>query len=165
MRLDLELKYSFKSIDETLLVFWLFFILGNKKVPLVKFSKFNKKICLMQFKDISFTFLEILLEDFLYNTKYTSLKKRNVSFISDNNFLYKYNKHSKVYFFCNFSSIFKQNHLEHLFYDLGVSGLKFFFTLVFRSQGSNINFYRDILQMYDVEYPIKGYMFEEFSFK
>jgi len=161
LHIDIQLKYTFKNIDETLLIFWLFFILCGKS-PVVTFSKFNKKSCTMLFKDVSVEFIIFLLSDFLYNAKCIQIKKKNFEYISEHKFLCKYSKNSDIHFFCHFAGIFKQNNLEHIFYELGVSGIKLTFKLIFRAKkGSSVKTYFDIIKMLDIEHLLKSYMFEE----
>jgi hypothetical protein len=166
LNINLELKYTFKNLDETLLIFWLFFILGNK-IPKVKFSKFNKKLCLMIFEDLSLEFLTKLLENFLYNVKYSPLKYKNIKYLSGAKFLYSYKKNDyRINFFSKFSGVFKQNHLEHIFFDLGVSGIKLFFKVVFKNndnEKNNVKVYKDILKLSDSELCLKNFMFEELN--
>jgi hypothetical protein len=169
LNLGLDLKYTFKNLDETLVIFWLFYIINNNNAPKVKFSKFNKKVCYLSIRNTSFEFLSVLLEDFLYNTKYSSLKRKKVKYISGEKFMYSYLKKKDVYFFRHFSAVFKQNYLEYIFSDLGISGIKLLFKVNLRPLkkrfllSNNINFYKDIIALYDVEKSFKQFMFEEIS--
>jgi hypothetical protein len=165
--LGLDLKYVFKNLDETLVIFWLFYIINDNNVPKVRFSKFNKKVCYLSIQNTSFTFLFSLLEDFLYNIKYSSLKKKKVSYISNEKFMYSYSKKKDVYFFSHFSAVFKQNYLEYIFSDLGITGIKLFFKVTLNPGekkiflSNNANFYKDVISLYDVENLLKRFMFEE----
>jgi len=119
----------------------------------------------MIFENISLDFLVNLLENFLYNVKYSPIKYKNVKYLSNHKFLYYYlNSQYRTYFFSKFSATFKQNYLEHIFYDLGVGGVKLFFKVIFKNNDNeNLKIYKDLLKLSNTEELLKKFMFEELN--
>jgi hypothetical protein len=160
--INLEIKIYYRNIDETLLVFWLLLIASDYTIPSVTFSKFNKKVCFFKLKNISIECVIKLMQSFLYDKQ--QLKKKTSSsffYLDDLNFLHNNNflKDQCVIGHCQFSAIFKQNYLEYIFYDLGVSNVKLFFDVKFvkREDFKNSTFliYKDIIQFMDYSNKLK----------
>jgi len=54
--------------------------------------------------------------------------------------------------------------LEHIFYDLGVGGVKLFFKVIFKNNDNeNLKIYKDLLKLSNTEELLKKFMFEELN--
>lgn len=154
--LNFSLKYTFKNLDETLVLFWLFYIITNK-VPVATFSKFNKKNFSLSINNISLNTISIVLTNFFYNIKPILPKNKHIKYFSKNALFYMYTKLIKRGLFYDFQATFKQNLLEHIFYDLGISNIKLFLRIhvIYKDTTQPSNVFLDLVKLIGLEPIIK----------
>jgi len=135
---------------------------GDEVSPCVKFSKFNKRISIITLKSISIDIILRFLGLFLYNKQFTKKQKINyyvdsIELLNTNNYL----KKKKILCLCSFKGVFKQDLLEHIFFNLGISGLKITSNIIFRSVNDINNSMFDLIHLSGYGTKIKEFLLFE----
>jgi hypothetical protein len=165
LRMDIDIKYLYKNIEDVLLLYWLFTIIFEKS-PKVSIYKFKKRLAVISFIDIGHVHLN-KLNYFLYNIVYIKNKKKSLKSYSTKNVYLSY-KENRINTLagasptlCQFKAAFKREPLDYIFSDLGVSGYRLFFTIFLMPLSKDLllkrNLLFDTVSMDTIDSRIKSY--------